>query len=181
MRRLLNRLYLASGALAALFIVAICAVVLLQVCANLLDTVANFLTGEPVGIVIPSYAEFAGFFLAAASFLALAYTLRHGDHIRVSLLITHLRGGARRLTELGCLAVALAVSAYFTWFMFDLVRESFVYEDVSPGMVPVRLWIPQLSLALGLVVLVIALLDEFVCVAMGKQPGDEGDRDMPVG
>lgn len=181
MRRLLNRLYLASGALAALFIVAICAVVLLQVCANLLDTVANFLTGEPVGIVIPSYAEFAGFFLAAASFLALAYTLRHGDHIRVSLLITHLRGGARRLTELGCLAVALAVSVYFTWFMFDLVRESLEYKDVSPGMVPVRLWIPQLSLALGLVVLVIALLDEFVCVAMGKQPGDGAGRDMPVG
>lgn len=181
MRRLLNRLYLASGALAAFFIVAICVVVLLQVGANLLDAVANVLTGEPVGIVIPSYAEFAGFFLAAASFLALAYTLRRGDHIRVSLLITHLGGGARRLMELGCIAVALAVSAYFAWFMFDLVLESFEYDDVSPGMVPVKLWIPQLSLALGLVVLVVALLDEFVCVAMGRQPGYEANSDTPVG
>lgn len=181
MRRLLNRLYLASGALAALFIVAIGTIVLLQVCANLVDTVANWLTGEPVGIVIPSYAEFAGFFLASSSFLALAHTLRRGDHIRVSLLITHVHGRARRAMELSCVAVALAVSAYFAWFTFDLVLESLEYGDVSPGMVPVSLWIPQLSLALGLVVLVIALLDEFVCVARGGEPGYEADSDTPVG
>lgn len=181
MRRNLDRLYLASGALAALFIVAICTVVLLQVCANLVDTVANLVTGEPVGIVIPSYAEFAGFFLAAASFLALAHTLRSGDHIRVSLLITHVHGRARRFMELACVAVALAISTYFAWFMFDLVLESFEYGDVSPGMVPVELWIPQLSLALGLVVLVIALADEFVCVATGGQPRYETDSDIQVG
>ncbi|MDX1513864.1 MAG: TRAP transporter small permease [Gammaproteobacteria bacterium] len=180
MRRFLDRLYLASGALAALFIVAICVVVLLQVGANLIDVAAKLITGEPVGIVIPSYAEFAGFFLAAASFLALAHTLRRGDHIRVSLLITHVRGTPRRVMELVCIGVALAVSAYFAWFMFDLVLESFEYGDLSTGMVPVKLWVPQLSLALGLVVLAIALADEFVCVLRGGDPSYEKNSQAPA-
>lgn len=170
MRRFLDRLYRASGALAALFLVAICGVVLLQVGANLVDVLSELVTGEPVGIVIPSYAEFAGFFLAAASFLALAYTLRRGGHIRVSLVIIHLEGRARRGVEIGCIAAALAISAYFAWFMFALVFESFAYGDLSPGMVPVALWIPQSSMAVGLAVLAIALADELVCVLRGGDP-----------
>ena len=179
MRRFLDRLYGASGALAAIFLVAICGVVLLQVGANLVDTVSGFLTGEPVGIVVPSYAEFAGFFLAAASFLALAYTLRCGGHIRVSLVISHLGAAPRRAVELICILIAAAVSAYFAWFMLDLVIESFRYEDVSTGMVPVRLWIPQASLAVGLLVLVIALIDEFISVLYGARPSYEANGDHP--
>jgi TRAP-type C4-dicarboxylate transport system permease small subunit len=159
MRRFLDRLYRASGALAAIFLVAICVVVLLQVGANLIDIVS--------------------FFLAAASFLALAYTLRCGGHIRVSLVISHLGGAPRRAMELVCILIAAAISAYFTWFMLDLVIESFRYEDVSPGMVPVKLWIPQTSLALGLLVLVIALIDEFVSVLCGARPSYEANGDHP--
>ena len=76
MRRLLDLIYRASGAVAALFLVAICVVVLLQVGANLIDALIKLFGGEPLGLVIPSYAEFAGFFLAGSSFFALAYTLR---------------------------------------------------------------------------------------------------------
>lgn len=167
MRRWLDRFYKASGALAALFIVAICGVVLLQVGANVIDAASELIAGEPVGIVIPSYAEFAGFFLAAASFLALAYSLRCGAHIRVSLVITHIHGRPRRVVEIGCIATALGVSSYFAWHMIALVLESLAYGDVSPGMVAVPLWIPQSSMALGLIVLVIALVDELACVARG--------------
>ena len=87
LRRALDALYRLSGALAALFLVAICAIVLLQVGANCIDKIAEWTTGAPIGLVVPSYAEFAGFFLAASSFLALAWTLRHGGHIRVSLFV----------------------------------------------------------------------------------------------
>lgn len=181
MRRFLDRIYRASGALAAVFIVAICAVVLLQVGANLIDVVAELVTGEPIGIVIPSYAEFAGFFLAAASFLALAYTLRRGAHIRVSLIITHIHGRARQAVEIGCIVIALAVSGYFAWYMVELVFESLEYGDVSPGMVPVELWIPQTSMAVGLIVLVVALVDELVCVALGGTPSYHDDGAEPPG
>ena len=177
MRRALDLLYRVSGALAALFLVAICAIVLGQVGANLIDKIASLVTSRAIGLVIPSYAEFAGFFLASASFFALAYTLRAGGHIRVSLVIQHLGKKPRRGIELWCIAVAAALTTYFTVFMFLLVLESLEFGDVSPGMVPVPLWLPQSMMNLGLLVLTIALIDEFVCVLTGRAPSYEGTED----
>ncbi|NIR29479.1 MAG: TRAP transporter small permease [Gammaproteobacteria bacterium] len=170
MRKPLDLLYRGSGALAAVFLAAICGVVLLQVGANLIDTFADWLTGEPIGLVVPSYAEFAGFFLAAASFLALAYTLRAGGHIRVSLVIQHLSRARRRWIELWCTAAAGALCAYFAFYSIRLVLESIEYGDVSPGMIAVPLWLPQSGIALGLVILTVALVDEFLEVLRGGTP-----------
>ena len=64
--------------LAATFIAAICLLVFAQVLLNLVDRIAKMTTGAAIGLAIPSYADFTGFFLAASSFLALAYTLREG-------------------------------------------------------------------------------------------------------
>lgn len=173
-RRSLDLLYLVSGVLGALFLVAICAIVLLQVGANLIDRVIGWAGGEPPGLLVPSYAEFAGFFLAASSFFALAYSLRRGAHIRVTLLIQHLGDQARRLVELWCLLLAGALSGYFTYFILNLVRESLEFGDVSTGIVPVPLWIPQLAMGLGLIVLTVALIDEFVGVLRGRRPSYQG-------
>ncbi len=177
MRKALDRLYRASGALAALFLVAICGVVLLQVGANLLDKISSLITGEAIGLVVPSYAEFTGFFLASASFFALAYTLRAGSHIRVSLVIQNVSGGARRAIELWCISVAGVLTGYFAFFMVSLVFESLEFGDVSPGMVPVPLWLPQTSMAIGLVVLTVALIDEFQSVLRGTKPTYAGAGD----
>jgi TRAP-type C4-dicarboxylate transport system permease small subunit len=168
LRKLLDRIYRASGAIAALFLVAICVVVLLQVGANAIDALIKLFGGEPLGLVIPSYAEFAGFFLAGASFFALAYTLRAGGHIRVTLLLAHLAPWARRAAELWCVAAALFVSGYFAWYSFGLVAESLEYHDVSSGIVPVPLWLPQSVMALGLAVLTLAFADELWQLARGR-------------
>jgi len=171
MRRLLDWIYGASGALAAAFLVAICIVVLLQVGCNLIDALIKLAGGSPIGLVIPSYAEFAGFFLAASSFLALAHSLRAGAHIRVLVVLDRLPAGARRTMEYLCLVFAGATSGYFAWFTVSLVAESLEYNDVSPGIVPVPLWLPQAAMALGLVILTIAFLDDLVALARGGRPG----------
>ena len=110
MRRFLDNLYKWSGVLAATFIAAICVLVFAQVLLNLADRIAKMTTGSAIGLAIPSYADFTGFFLAASSFLALAYTLREGGHIRVSLFIQNAGPKARHFIELWCLALALATS-----------------------------------------------------------------------
>lgn len=178
MRQALDRLYLASGVLAAVFLLAIVAIVLAQVMANAVDAVSRALTGEAIGLVIPSYAEFAGFFLAASSFLALAYSLRAGAHIRVTLVLQHVGPRWRRLAEAWCAAAGAAMAGYFAWYTVLLVLESLRFGDVSPGMVPVPLWVPQTAMALGLIVLTVALVDGFVGVLRGRDsgfgPGDGG-------
>ncbi len=168
MRTFLDWLYRASGALAAAFLVAIAVVVLLQVGANTIDAVIKLFGGEPRGLVIPSYAEFAGFFLAATSFLALASTLRAGGHIRVMLVLSRLPGPPQRAAEFWCVAVSGAVSAYFAWFTWKLAAESIEFNDLSPGIVPVPLWIPQAAMALGLTILAVAFADELASLARGR-------------
>ncbi len=174
LRRNLNRLYLWSCWLAAGFIAAICLLVFCQVCLNLLDRLSSQFTGSAIGLTIPSYADFTGFFLAAASFLALAYTLRQGGHIRVSLVISHFNPTLRHIIEIWCLVLASAVTIYFTWYTFSLTHESYTYNDLSPGMIAVPIWIPQTAMFMGLAVLSIALIDELICCLGGKTPSYVG-------
>lgn len=174
MRRSLNLLYLASGWAAALFILAICVLVIAQVALNLIDKIAAKFLGGAFGLTIPSYADFTGFFLAAASFLALAHTLREGGHIRVSLVVQNLPARARRWFEIWSVAMAGAVTVFFTVYTAFLSRESFLYNDLSSGMVAVPIWIPQAAMLLGLVVLSIALIDELVGLLAGRRASYEG-------
>lgn len=169
MRAILNRLYEVSGLIAAAFLVAICAVVVAQVALNAIDRVAGLLTGSAIGLVIPSYSTFAGLFLAAASFFALPYAFRHGAHIRVSLVLQHIPAGARRGCDILGAAIVALFSAYFTWYMGLLAFESHAFGDVTSGMVPVALWIPQGAMTLGLGVLTIACLDDLIVLLLGGE------------
>lgn len=174
MRRALDKLYLFSGIAAACFIFAICAVVMAQVTLNLIDKLASFFTGSAIGLTIPSYSDFTGFFLAAASFLALAYTLREGGHIRVTLLLGSLSARVRWVFEFWSVGMAALLTAYLSFYTLRLVYESFHFGDKSSGIVPVPIWIPQSAMALGLVILTIALFDELFGLISGRQPSYEG-------
>ena len=154
MSRALDRLYDAAGVAAALCILFICAIVTAQVGLNVLSRIG----GPGLAYTIPSYADFAGYALAAASFLALAHTLRRGAHIRVTLVSDRLPPALRRAADLLVLALAAGIAAFATWFMALLIEESLRYGDLSPGMIAVPLWIPQIPVAAGLALLTLALL-----------------------
>lgn len=169
-RRALDGLYHVSGGLAASFLAAIALVVLLQVGANVIDALSRRMTGVPIGLLVPSYADFAGYFLATSSFLALAHTLKEDAHIRVALVVQRLAPRWRRTAELWSSGFAAILTMYFSWYLIDLVRQSWQFADVSPGIVAVPLWIPQAAMAAGLVVLTIALVDRFVTIMIGCDP-----------
>lgn len=179
MRRALDGLYKASGLLAALFLILICAVVVGQVTLNIIDRLASLVTGSAIGLVIPGYSSYAGVFLAAASFFALAYTFRHGGHIRVSLVLQALPPGARRGCDIAGTAIAAVFAGYFTWYMGALAVESLSFGDVTPGIVPIPLWLPQAAMTAGLAVLTIALMDDLVRLLRGRTPAfDEGGQGL---
>ncbi|MEM1383962.1 MAG: TRAP transporter small permease [Pseudomonadota bacterium] len=171
MRKALDTLYRASGIVAAVFLLAIAVTVLIQVGLNILDRIAVALTGTAVGLTLPSYAEFTGYFLTASTFFAGAYALKAGAHIRVTLVLQRLSPEARRRSELVCAVIGAVFAAYFTGWVGLLAWESWVFGDVSPGIVPVPIWIPQLSMVIGLLILTIALIDEAVVIARSGTPG----------
>jgi TRAP-type C4-dicarboxylate transport system permease small subunit len=170
MRRCLSILYKTSSWLGAGCIAMITLLVVCQVLLNLVDRISTLLTGSAIGLTIPSYADFTGFLLAAASFFSLAYTLREGAHIRVVLLVSRLPKKVQRLVEIWCIGFGLAVSLYFTRYTAMLTYESYSYNDLSSGMIAVPIWIPQTAMLAGLVVLSVALIDELVAVCRGHNP-----------
>ena len=156
--RLLHRLYAAGAILAAIFMVVIALLTLSQV------------VGRMIGVLIPDAGELAGYAMAAATFLALAHTFRSGGHIRVNLLLGRLSPGSRRLVELWCLGVLALLGGCFAAFATKLVVDSYEFGDVSTGMMPFPLWIPQVSMALGAVLFEVAVIEELICVVRGHHP-----------
>ena len=170
MRKALDRMYAASEFIAAVFIACICLTVLVQVGFNIIDKIAVAAGREAVGFVLPSYAEFTGHFLAAATFFALASALHNGSHIRVTLVIGRLPSRPTRIVELWCCALGAVVAAYFCYWAANLAYESWQFGDVSPGIVSIPLWIPQLPMSLGLGCMTLAFLDGLVQVCRHGRP-----------
>jgi TRAP-type C4-dicarboxylate transport system permease small subunit len=92
---------------------------------------------------------YAGYAIAATLFLALPATLKHGDHIRVTLVMQRLSPRAQNALEYVCLIAASALAVYLAWFACRLVWVSYTTHDVSPSADASPLWIPQLVMALG--------------------------------
>ena len=161
MRAALNAIYKGSGLLAGFFLVAIAVLSLTQIVGRLL------------GYATHSYDEFAGYCMAASSFLGLAWTLRCNEQIRMTLVIGGMKGGPRRAMEVLCLALAAAVTGYFAWSSLQMVWTSYTLHDVSQGLVPITLWIPQSGMALGLAILLLAFVDDLLVVLSGGTPSYE--------
>lgn len=155
MRRFLDSLYWTSGVIGCVFMVGIAAMITAQI------------VGRIAGFQVPSADDISGYFMGASTFFALAYALRRGGHIRVELLLQRLGGGLRRVAEVWSLGAATLLSGYAAWWCTFLTWESYELGDVSPGIIAIPLWLPQISMCAGLILLTIALLDDLVRVLHG--------------
>jgi len=167
MRRLFNGLYLASGIAAAGFLLALLLAILTQV------------VGRKLGMTVDT-TELSGFFMAASTFLGLAYTFRDGGHIRIGLLITRATGARRKALELWCCIASAVLTGYLTANAVLFARESWEFQDISPGLLAIAFWIPQSAMAAGLVVLTLALLDAAWSIAHDQPAGYERNADTAL-
>ncbi len=150
MRTALDSLFKLLGGLGAFFIFATLTIEVVSIVLRAL------------GFSMAGADAYAGYFLAAGSFLALGYALRQGDHIRVTLILQRLHGRSRWWMEVLCLVIASALSVYFAYFAAKLVWGSYVFNDISQNVDATPLWIPQLSMAIGLAGLALAFVEQLV-------------------
>ena len=165
MRRGLDALYDAAAYLAALFLIGTLVMVLLGVGGRLLD------------FQVRGTDAYAGYFMAGAGFLALAHTLVRGEHIRVSLVLEHAGASLKRALERWSLAVASLLAIAFAWYSVRLAWQSYALHDISTGNDATPLWIPQLSMAIGNVVLAIAFIDQLVAELRGERAERKPDSE----
>ena len=165
MRRFLDRLYAASGAFAALCLASIAAVMLLQAAMR------------ELGFLFRGADDIVGWLCAASAFFALGYTFRHGELVRVGLVLDRLPPGARRLTEIIALGTALLFVACLLWASARFVYQSWQFDEVAQGLIRIPIWIPQISLVLGAAIFFVAVLDDFIVLARGGTPAYRGAED----
>ena len=157
MRKLLDGLYDGAAWLAALAMVGLLVMVLLSI------------LGRQLHFHLPGTDSYAGYLMAAAGFLALAHTLKRGEHIRVTLLIGSLSPRWKRGFELWALSIASLLALLFAVYSCKLSWQSHAFNDVSTGNDATPLWIPQLTMAVGTVILAIAFVDELVLELIGAR------------
>lgn len=103
MNQIKEKLYLCSGLLAGFCILLITLLLLAQI------------VGRLFGFIVPSAEDFAGYALAASTFLGLAYTFREGGHIRVTLVIQRFSPVSRKWQEGVILGLSLALISYLSY------------------------------------------------------------------
>lgn len=166
MRHLLDRIYLGAAWVSAFTILAIAILISAQIFLNFATRVFDL----PMPSTIPSYADFSGFMLAAATFLAMPYTFRTGGHIKVSLVTARLPQRGRLWAELAALAGAAFLTGFAVYYIWLLVAESIHYSDVSNGTIPIPLWMPQSAMGVGMTLLCLAVVDSLVQTILRGEP-----------
>lgn len=156
LRKPLDGLYQLAGVISAIFLVAILVIITLQMLARALS------------IHFPGSSDYAGYMMAAASFMAFAYTLNRGGHVRVSLLLG-VFGERRYLVDTVCHLIGTILSCLVAWHASNMVYWSWLLGDVSQGQDATPLWIVQIPVALGSIILAICFLDNFVSMLLRKQ------------
>jgi TRAP-type C4-dicarboxylate transport system permease small subunit len=150
LRSVLDHIYTASGVLAAMFLIAILTLIVVQMLARW--------TGE----VFQGAPDYAGYCMAAASFFAFAHALNRGAHIRVSMLLNAVGSKVRRVLETWCFAIGTTLAWYFCFYAVKATYWSWKFHDVSQGQDATPIWIPQMSMVIGSIIFAIALTDHLI-------------------
>lgn len=181
MRKILDGLYRFSAVLSAISMLLIATIVVVQVGFRIINSAYFSLTEDNLGLLFPSSAEFVGYLMVATSFLGLAYTLRKNGHIRVSILLNNVPPKLHRLFELACLSLGAAFTGFIVYHTVLFVYDSYVYDEVSYGIIAVPLFIPQLFMLFGVMVLFVAFLDDLLCHMRGEEMSYSLEAEAEIG
>ena len=112
LRRALVRLIDAAGALGAFCVF----------CIFVLMIIAG--VGRQLNLQVSGVNDVVAWLCAAAAFFAMAHAFRHGDFVRVTLLLEAVPPKMRRVMDLVCLAIAAVSVAYLTYWATAFTKRS---------------------------------------------------------
>jgi len=161
LREWLDLLFRIGGALAAVFIVLIAAIIIVQI------------IGRELGFQIHGADDLTSWSVAASIFLALAYTFKQGAHIRVTLIIERLRGPGVKIAAIISLFISAVAIGFLTLSAAHFLYDNYQFGDLAQGLLSIPMWIPSISLFLGALLLFLAILDSLLAALFGwDQTGD---------
>jgi TRAP-type C4-dicarboxylate transport system permease small subunit len=158
MRKFLDTLYLATAWLGAFAVFAICAIMMAQAALRL------------NGTLLRGADDVTAWVCASAAFLPLAATFKRGELVRMGIIVERFSDSTARWIELVALTICTAFGSYLAYWLCNMVYESYIFDERGQGLLPIPIWIPQAPVAIGAIVLAVAVIDELVRVASGLVP-----------
>jgi TRAP-type C4-dicarboxylate transport system permease small subunit len=154
--RFLDKAYLWAGYTSAACIALILVATVTQIATRYL------------GINVKGISSYAGYLMAASTFLGLAHALSRGSHIRIET-ISKLFGARRVYFDLFAFATGTVIASWFAWYSCNMVHTTFSLNDISTDLDATPLWIPQATMAIGTVLFAIAMADNFLTLLLTRQ------------
>ena len=158
MRRALGWLFDAAGGIGTFCVF----------CIFVLMVVAG--VGRQLSLQVSGVNDVVAWLCAAAAFFAMAHAFRHGDFVRVTLLLEAVPPKVRRTLDVMCLVIAAIAVAYLTYWATAFTYDSYQFAEVATGLVAIPIWIPQSTFVIGCWLLLAAVLDDLVTVLQGGKP-----------
>jgi TRAP-type C4-dicarboxylate transport system permease small subunit len=158
LRSVMDAIYMAAAVLGAFCVALICVLMVTQS------------LGRQFGFTTGAVNDIVSWLCAAAAFFTMAHAFKHGDFVRVTLVLETVKPKTRRVMELVSLFIALLAVAYLAWWACRFTYQSYEFNELAQGLLPLPIWIPQSSFALGSILLLVAVVDEFVIVVRGGVP-----------
>ena len=102
--------------------------------------------------------EIGGYLLVAIAFLSLSVAEAHGTYHRVELVQARLTERGRLVSQIVFDTLALATAAVITWQLVRLCLNAWRAEDVAPTPLLTPLWMPQISMPIGMALICFTLV-----------------------
>ena len=147
---------------------------------TLVSVLASILGRLHPAFDLPGADAYAGYSMAISAFMALAPTLRRGEHIRVTLLFNQLPERGKGVLDIACHLVAIVMSAALAWFSIRLMLQSREFHDISTGLDATPLWIPQMGMAIGTSLFMLAFLGDLILLLRGEPLRDPTTDNEPA-
>ncbi|MQB01501.1 MAG: TRAP transporter small permease subunit [Actinobacteria bacterium] len=127
--------------------------------------------GRLVGFTLSGANEVSRYLLVVSIYLGLAYTLREDGFVRVRALEDRLGSATGRILQIFVTLLSLVYSGILSWFLWGLALESLEFGAQSIGVLGVPLYIPQMVMVVGVVLLSLELVVEVVFGAPEPRTG----------
>jgi TRAP-type C4-dicarboxylate transport system permease small subunit len=153
-----------AAALVGLAILVVCQMVVIR----------YFLNGSTIW-----QTEFVIFALVASTFIGCPYVLKLKGHVNVDLLPNYLGRRGRFVLALIASLLGLLFCLLLTWKGYELFHEALVNGWTTDSIWALPLWIPYLSLPLGIGLMSLQYLADILVLIGGDEPVFDLDSQNP--
>ena len=132
--------------------------------------IAEIILRNAFQISLTFAVEYSGYLLVLVLFLGSGWTLSQGGHISVTLLREHVASSVAHWIDIACTFVAMIITLILSFSLIDYALGTWARGTVSYFSSETPLVIPQAVLAIGPVVLTLALCARLIRLWQGQNP-----------